>query len=199
MVTWRDGAITNPKPATPDAVRRAKRELRVRFPADYLAVAAMHQGAAQTGQLQAAGWVRRGDRVPAALRGRLVQQHRRAHLPVAGRAAEGCDPLRRGAWRQRAMLQLPQGPRRPDRRVLERGHRPRAHDVQLHRPADQAARAASGRYPASFRARSTRLTFSLPAAASASAVSSAARASCGRLCRLLMKKRSRAARSGTAG
>ncbi len=45
MVTWRDGAITNPKPATPDAVRRAKRELRVRFPADYLAVAAMHQGA----------------------------------------------------------------------------------------------------------------------------------------------------------
>ena len=34
---------------------------------------------------------------------------------------------------------------------------------------------------------------------SASAVSSATRASCGRLCRLLMKKRSRAARSGTAG
>ena len=45
MMTWRDGAITSPKPARPDAVRQAERELRVRFPADFLAVAAVHQGA----------------------------------------------------------------------------------------------------------------------------------------------------------
>lgn len=45
MVTWRDGAITNPSPATSGAVRQAERELRVKFPADFLAVATVRQGA----------------------------------------------------------------------------------------------------------------------------------------------------------
>ncbi len=45
MVTWHDGAITNPAPAAPEAVRQAERALRIRFPADFLAVAAVHQGA----------------------------------------------------------------------------------------------------------------------------------------------------------
>ncbi len=45
MVTWHDGLIANPPLASDDAVRTAERALRVRFPADFLAVARVHQGA----------------------------------------------------------------------------------------------------------------------------------------------------------
>ena len=45
MVTWHDGVIANPSPASDTAVREAERALRVRFPADFLAVARVRQGA----------------------------------------------------------------------------------------------------------------------------------------------------------
>lgn len=45
MVEWSDEAIEGPHPASEDAVRGAERELRVRFPADFLAVATIRQGA----------------------------------------------------------------------------------------------------------------------------------------------------------
>ena len=44
-VTWHDGAITNPALAASEAVRQAEQALRIRFPADFLAVAAVHQDA----------------------------------------------------------------------------------------------------------------------------------------------------------
>lgn len=46
MVDWQDGAIIDPAPATDEQVRAAERALRVRFPADFLAVAQPHPGAA---------------------------------------------------------------------------------------------------------------------------------------------------------
>lgn len=46
MVEWHDAALTSPAPASDEAVRAAERQLRVRFPADFLAVARAHQGAA---------------------------------------------------------------------------------------------------------------------------------------------------------
>ncbi len=46
MVTWRDGAIPNPRAASDDAVRNAEKALRVPLPADFLAVARTRQGAA---------------------------------------------------------------------------------------------------------------------------------------------------------
>lgn len=45
MVTWDNGAIANPPPASDEAVRQAENELRVDLPADFLAVARTHQGA----------------------------------------------------------------------------------------------------------------------------------------------------------
>lgn len=45
MVTWVDGAIANPPPASEEAVRAAQLQLRVPFPADFLAIARTHQGA----------------------------------------------------------------------------------------------------------------------------------------------------------
>lgn len=45
-MTWVDGAIPNPPPAAKEAVRLAQNQLRVDFPADFLAVAKDHQGAA---------------------------------------------------------------------------------------------------------------------------------------------------------
>ena len=45
MVTWHDNMIKDPPIASEDKVRAAERELRVAFPADYLAVARAHQGA----------------------------------------------------------------------------------------------------------------------------------------------------------
>ncbi|MBC8160383.1 MAG: SMI1/KNR4 family protein [Roseiflexaceae bacterium] len=45
MVAWHDGVISNPSLASDTAVREAARALRVRFPADFLAVARLHQGA----------------------------------------------------------------------------------------------------------------------------------------------------------
>src|SRR4051812_25715336 len=50
MVIWNDGVISNPSPASDAAVREAERALRVRFPADFLAVARLHQGAEPTPQ-----------------------------------------------------------------------------------------------------------------------------------------------------
>lgn len=46
MIEWHDGAIRAPEPASDAAVRDAERQLRVRLPADFLAVAQVHQGAA---------------------------------------------------------------------------------------------------------------------------------------------------------
>lgn len=45
VVTWHDSLIPNPALASDAAVRNAERALRVRFPADFLAVARVHQGA----------------------------------------------------------------------------------------------------------------------------------------------------------
>ncbi len=45
MVNWIDGAISDPKPADPKAVKAAENELRVNLPPDFLAIAAVHQGA----------------------------------------------------------------------------------------------------------------------------------------------------------
>ncbi|WP_375450866.1 SMI1/KNR4 family protein [uncultured Devosia sp.] len=46
MVDWVDGAISNPHPASPEAVKTAENRLRVNLPPDFLAIAALHQGAA---------------------------------------------------------------------------------------------------------------------------------------------------------
>lgn len=46
MVSWADGAIANPSPASDEAVQRAENELRVDLPADFLAIARARQGAA---------------------------------------------------------------------------------------------------------------------------------------------------------
>ena len=45
MVSWQPGDIAEPRPAPDSAVREAERVLRVRLPGDFLAVAAVHQGA----------------------------------------------------------------------------------------------------------------------------------------------------------
>ena len=45
MVTWVDGLITGPSPASDAEVRAAEDELRVDLPPDFLAVAQVHQGA----------------------------------------------------------------------------------------------------------------------------------------------------------
>lgn len=45
MVNWADGAIDDPRPASDTAVRQAQDELEVKLPADFLAVAQIHQGA----------------------------------------------------------------------------------------------------------------------------------------------------------
>lgn len=45
MVTWVDGAIDDPRPASDAAVRHAQDELEVELPAAFLAVARVHQGA----------------------------------------------------------------------------------------------------------------------------------------------------------
>jgi hypothetical protein len=45
VVTWIDGLITAPSPASDAMVRAAEDELRVGLPADFLAVAQVHQGA----------------------------------------------------------------------------------------------------------------------------------------------------------
>lgn len=45
MVTWVDGFISGPVPATDAEVRAVEDELRVDLPADFLAVARVHQGA----------------------------------------------------------------------------------------------------------------------------------------------------------
>ena len=50
MVTWVDGAIDDPRPASDAAVRQAQDELEVDLPADFLAVAQVHQGAAPGGR-----------------------------------------------------------------------------------------------------------------------------------------------------
>ncbi|MGW4945001.1 SMI1/KNR4 family protein [Actinoplanes sp. NPDC004185] len=46
MVTWVDGAIDDPRRASDTAVREAQDELEVSLPAEFLAVAQIHQGAA---------------------------------------------------------------------------------------------------------------------------------------------------------
>jgi cell wall assembly regulator SMI1 len=46
MVTWVDGAIDDPRPASDTAVRQAQDELEVELPSEFLAVAQIHQGAA---------------------------------------------------------------------------------------------------------------------------------------------------------
>ncbi|MEU8233315.1 SMI1/KNR4 family protein [Actinoplanes sp. NPDC048967] len=46
MVTWVDGAIDDPRPASDTAVREAQDELEVILPSEFLAVARIHQGAA---------------------------------------------------------------------------------------------------------------------------------------------------------
>ncbi|MBM2619996.1 SMI1/KNR4 family protein [Actinoplanes sp. LDG1-06] len=46
MVTWTDGAIDDPRPASDTAVREAQDELEVILPPEFLAVAQVHQGAA---------------------------------------------------------------------------------------------------------------------------------------------------------
>lgn len=45
MVTWHEGAIDKPTPASDQVVRQAEDELRVPLPADFLAIARNHQGA----------------------------------------------------------------------------------------------------------------------------------------------------------
>lgn len=45
MVTWVDGAISDPAPASDAAVRAAEDQLRVDLPADFLAIARTRQGA----------------------------------------------------------------------------------------------------------------------------------------------------------
>ena len=45
VVTWSDRLIDNPKPATDEQVQEAERDLEVRLPADFLAIAKVHQGA----------------------------------------------------------------------------------------------------------------------------------------------------------
>src|SRR4051812_7805895 len=45
VVTWTDGFIAAPSPASDAMVRAAEGELRVHLPADFLAVAQVHQGA----------------------------------------------------------------------------------------------------------------------------------------------------------
>jgi hypothetical protein len=44
-VSWFDGAIDNPSAASDEQVQKAERELGVRLPADFLAIAKTHQGA----------------------------------------------------------------------------------------------------------------------------------------------------------
>ncbi|WP_249999359.1 hypothetical protein [Actinoplanes sp. M2I2] len=44
MVTWVDGAIDDPQPASAAAVRQAQDELEVILPPEFLAVAQIHQG-----------------------------------------------------------------------------------------------------------------------------------------------------------
>ena len=46
MVTWVDGAIDDPRPASDTTVRQAQDELEVELPPEFLAVAQLHQGAA---------------------------------------------------------------------------------------------------------------------------------------------------------
>jgi hypothetical protein len=46
MVQWIDRVISNPAPARPEVIRAAEDELRVPLPADFMAIAAHHQGAA---------------------------------------------------------------------------------------------------------------------------------------------------------
>ena len=46
MVSWADGAIDDPRPASDSAVRQAQDELEVTLPPEFLAVAQIHQGAA---------------------------------------------------------------------------------------------------------------------------------------------------------
>ncbi len=48
MVTWQAGVSPNPSVASDAAVRAAERALRIRFPADLLAVARVQQGAVPT-------------------------------------------------------------------------------------------------------------------------------------------------------
>jgi hypothetical protein len=45
MVTWTDGHLSDPEPASDAEVRAAERALRVRLPADFLAVAQARPGA----------------------------------------------------------------------------------------------------------------------------------------------------------
>lgn len=45
MVSWVDGTVTDPAPVTDAQVRAVEKELRVRLPADFLAVAKAHPGA----------------------------------------------------------------------------------------------------------------------------------------------------------
>lgn len=44
-VTWHEHLIDNPRRASAEAVRETEQEFGVTFPADYLAVATVHQGA----------------------------------------------------------------------------------------------------------------------------------------------------------
>ena len=44
-VTWFNRVVRNPKPATDEQVEEAERQLEVRLPADFLAIARAHQGA----------------------------------------------------------------------------------------------------------------------------------------------------------
>ncbi|MCO8273944.1 SMI1/KNR4 family protein [Actinoplanes sp. TRM 88003] len=46
MVNWVDEAIDDPRPASDEAVRQAEDELEVKLPAEFVAVARIHQGAA---------------------------------------------------------------------------------------------------------------------------------------------------------
>ncbi|MCL2713128.1 MAG: SMI1/KNR4 family protein [Alphaproteobacteria bacterium] len=45
-ITWRNFAITNPPKRSPESIAKTEKELGVKLPADFLAVAAMHQGRA---------------------------------------------------------------------------------------------------------------------------------------------------------
>ena len=44
-ITWYDYTIDNPPKASPESVAKAEKELGVKLPADFLAIAAVHQGA----------------------------------------------------------------------------------------------------------------------------------------------------------
>ena len=142
MVTWKDDLIPNPAPASDEAVRRAERALRVRFPADFLAVARARQGAAP---------VPNGITLPD---GSVTGVHHLLHFaeepamrnivarrfPVEGVLPKGVIPFAEDIGGDLFCFNHRKNPRRAHRGLLECGHRSGAVGGELHRVRRAPAR-----------------------------------------------------------